>query len=152
MLPVCVFSNTGIIILVISHRNTTALNKKKKNGGLATLTPSNKRQLDQVVLIVGVEHLYQQKIQVKCLDSHPGEAAQQGVVHESCNKHTHPVWLHCGSPLSQQEGYIEQKQGAAQRHMYGKGVIHSVVSGGRDRKRTVGTCEKSIDIHNKGRF
>ncbi len=49
-------------------------------------------------------------------------------MHERCNKHTHPVWRHRGPPLGQQEGWIEQKQGPAQRYMDRDGVLHSVVS------------------------
>lgn len=62
------------------------------------------------------------------LNSHPGETGEQGVMHESCDKHTHPVWLDCGPPLRQQEGGIEQKQGPTQRHVNGNGAILVVVS------------------------
>lgn len=94
----------------------------------AALTPSGERQFGQVVLKVGVEHLYQQQVEVEGLYGHPGETAEQGVVHEGRDKHTHPVQIHRGPPLGQQEGGIEQEQGPAQRYVDGDGDIQSVVS------------------------
>lgn len=62
------------------------------------------------------------------LYSHPGETAEQGVMHECSYKLTHPVKLQSGPPLSNQEGAIEEKQGPTQRHVDRHGNIHFVAS------------------------
>lgn len=95
-------------------------------GALSALTPSSNRQFDQVVFVVCVEDLYQQQVEVKRLYSHPGETAEQGVMHERCDEHTHPVWFDCGAHLSEQEGCVEQKQSPTQGYMNGDGVVPSV--------------------------
>lgn len=89
----------------MSHRTLLLYAKSlASRASLATLTPTKKGQFEQVLLVVGVEHLYQQEVEVEGLDGHPGEAAEQGVMHEGRKKYAHPVGLHRGPPLSQQEG------------------------------------------------
>lgn len=60
-------------------------------------------------------------------------------MHETCDTHTHPVYVQLGPPLGQHEGCIEQEQGPTQRYMDRDGELHLGVS--EERKG-----EKCLDI------
>ena len=90
------------------------------------LTPSSNRYLGHVVFVVCVEHPDHQQVEVEGLHGHPRETTQQGVVHDDCDKQTHPVGLQRGRPLAQHEGGVEQEQGTTQGHMDGNGMVHFV--------------------------
>lgn len=122
------------IVLVCCHVSHQTLTQRPQHAvTLTILTPSSNRQFNQVVFVDGVKHLYQHEIQVKCLNSHPGKAAEQRVMQECCDKYAHPVRLCCGAPLCQQEGRIQQKQGPAQRYVNRKWAIPTVVSKKREQ-------------------
>ena len=88
-----------------------------------SLTPAQDADLDHVVSVVGVEHFDQHQVEVQGFQSHPGEAAQQAVMHDGRNENAHPGHVQVGTPLTQHEGGVEQEQCPRQRHVDGGGGI-----------------------------
>lgn len=81
------------------------------------LTPAHQAELEEEVVVVGVEDFDYKPVEVVALDAHPGEAAEEGEVQEQPPGSAGCLTAAGSQVLRDEEGEVQEEDGTQQVHV-----------------------------------
>lgn len=81
------------------------------------LTPAHQAELEEEVVMVGVEDFDHKPVEIVALDAHPGEAAEEGEVQEKPPGSAGRLTAAGSQVLRDEEGEVQEEDGTQQVHV-----------------------------------
>lgn len=95
------------------------------------LTPAHQAELEEEVVMVGIEDFNHKPVEVVALDAHPGETAQEGEVQEQPPGSADRLTAAGSQMLRDEEGDVQEEDGAQQVHVdvHARDLVSLLASG-----------------------